>query len=292
MYELLLKIQDACLQLNWWYLVVPGLGAIILGLFLWLGGSRYAFIVVGVLGALVGAGCGFVVSQWFNLHMSLTVSVGAAIFTVTAILLQQTVMVLLASAIFAAACGLAYMSYSLDKPDFQEALHRLGRQSADSSQSFRPDSDLSSSATTDDQRLPLPLGSFDAAGDLAPHQQGMERLKGIFGALRSSAASNRNMIFLWAVVGGLGGLLIGYLLKKIVMALCCSIVGAAGVIIGMLVLLMAKGIPVFSSLEDRPRLLVSIFAAMVLFGCPLQLLATGRAKKKSPTSEKKEEKRS
>ena len=109
MNELLLKIQDACLQLNGWHLAIPGIAAVIMGLFLWLGGARYAFFVVGVLGAMVGSAAGLAVSQWFDLQLPLTVSIGAAIFAIIAILLQQTVILILAALIFALACGMAYM---------------------------------------------------------------------------------------------------------------------------------------------------------------------------------------
>jgi hypothetical protein len=286
MSEFLFRVQDACLQLNWWSLVLPGLAVIVLGLFLWLGGARYAFAVVGLLGAVVGAGCGFVVSQWFDLHIPLTVSAGAAIFTITAILLQQTVIVLLASIIFAAACGLAYMTHTIDRQSFQDTLQNLrGDWGSLSSDIEKPPSSESADKTT----LPLPLGIDESNFALSePHEQGIQKLKDILDALRSSAASNRNMLFVWAVLGGVVGLLIGYLLKKIVMALCCSIVGATGVITGMLALFLAKGIPVFSSLQDRPRLLLSIFIAMIIFGCLLQLFITGRAKKKTKTSQKEE----
>ena len=54
MQDILLKIQDACLQLDAISVGAPAVVAIILGLVLWLGGQRYAAFVIGILGAVVG----------------------------------------------------------------------------------------------------------------------------------------------------------------------------------------------------------------------------------------------
>jgi len=291
MNELLLRIQDACLQLNGWYLAVPGGAGVIMGLFLWLGGARYAFFVVGVLGALLGAAIGLAVSQWFDLQLPLTVSVGAAVFAIIAILLQQTVILILAALIFAIACGMAYMGHNVSQPDFQDQLLQLNQRYARKPLA----EELQNRDTTtlaEDLKAPLP---FDW-GDQEPtegglHSQGIQKLKDIFNALFASAAQNRNMLFLWAVVGGVGGLLIGFLLKKIIMALCCSMVGSTCVIAGMLAMFLAKKIEVITSLQERPKLLLSVFIAMVFFGFPLQLFITGRAKKRAKESEKKEDKK-
>jgi len=291
MNELLLKIQDACLQLNGWHLAIPGVAAVIMGLFLWLGGARYAFFVVGILGALVGAALGFALSQWFNLQPSLAVSVGAAVFAIIAILMQQTVILILAALIFALACGMTYMGGRVSQPEFQDQLLQLNQRYTERS----PADQIQNRDTTtlsEDLKAPLP---FDW-GDQEPtegglHTQGIQKLKDILNALFASASENRNMLFLWAVVGGAGGLLIGFLLKKIIMALCCSMVGPTCVITGMLALFLAKKIEVCSTLQDRPKLLLSVFVAMVFFGFPLQLFITGRAKKKSKDAEKKEDKK-
>ncbi|MCP4707424.1 MAG: hypothetical protein GY869_02265 [Planctomycetes bacterium] len=291
MNELLLKIQDACLQLNGWYLAIPGLAAVIMGLFLWLGGARYAFFVVGVLGAMVGSAAGLAVSQWFDLQLPLTVSVGAAVFAIIAILLQQTVILILAALIFALACGMTYMGHNVSQPEFQDQLLQLNQRYTEKALSNQIQN-RDTTTLSGDLKAPLPFDWEDqetTEGGL--HTQGIQKLKDIFNALFASASDNRNMLFLWAVVGGAGGLFIGFLLKKIIMAFCCSMVGATCVISGMLAMFLAKKIEVFSSLQDRPKLLLSVFVAMVFFGFPLQLFITGRAKKKSKDAEKKEDKK-
>ena len=54
--DLLLRLEEACLGLGTLQLVLPGLAAAAVGLFLWLAGARYAWIVVGLLGAIAGGG--------------------------------------------------------------------------------------------------------------------------------------------------------------------------------------------------------------------------------------------
>jgi hypothetical protein len=46
-------------------------------------------------------------------------------------------------------------------------------------------------------------------------------------------------------------------------------------------LFFARGTPVFNNLQSHPRLLPTIFIAMIIFGCLVQLLFAGRAKAKT-----------
>ena len=73
MQELLLKFQEAAFQMDPPSLWIPGCIGIVLGLFLWLGGTRYSSFVIGILGAGFGASCGILISHWFDTHRMMTV---------------------------------------------------------------------------------------------------------------------------------------------------------------------------------------------------------------------------
>ena len=63
------------------------------------------------------------------------------------------------------------------------------------------------------------------------------------------------------------------------MALCCSIVGTTSIIIGVMLLITAKGNLPFTAIQDKGNFLTILFVAMVLVGWIVQLFI-GRPKKK------------
>ena len=285
MNELLARIQGACLNMSFWHLVLPGIAAVILGLFLWLGGARHASLVIGLLGAIIGAAVGLFVSQWLDIRVPIAIGTGAAVFAIAAVLFQNTVILILASIIFAVACGSTYMSYAFNKQTWQDSFQRA-KQKALEHQNFnegetnnyldnlQPDNQTATPFLSDNTRIP-----------------GSQKLQDILEDVRATGAQNRNMLIVWIIVGAAVGLTVGYLLKKILMALCCSIVGASGVIAGMSALLFAKGVEVFSSLHQRPRLMPTLLIAMIIFGCFVQLLlAAGKDKTKKSSTQQKGEK--
>jgi len=249
MAELLLRIQQACLDLNGWYLVLPGVSGVGIGLFLWLGGARYAWLVAGLLGALGGAALGSLLATRLGVRPWAAVLIGAAALTLLALLLRQVVMVVLAAAVFALIFGSSYVGYALDN-----SVVRQWREGA---------------AVTP---LAPSSGPRQAQPSDQSHQRALAQLQQLVADLHAWAAGRRGMLLLWGLAGAALGVLLGFILKKIVMALCCSIVGSAGVIVGTSMLLFGKGAAVVSSLQTRPRLLPSLFVVMILFGLAVQLL--------------------
>ena len=84
-------------------------------------------------------------------------------------------------------------------------------------------------------------------------------------------------------------MVLAWLVKRIVMALCCSIVGTTSTIAGVQLSLMAKGISMISALQNRPKVLPAIVVGMIAFGFVIQLFVAGpRKKKKIVEVEKKE----
>ena len=282
MIELLLRIQEACLQLERWHLVGPGLGLIVLGLFLWLGGVRYAFLVVGLFGATLGAAAGLLVSHWFEVETAVAVAGGAAIMTILALLLKNLVIIGLAIALFAVVGGFTYLGYTLDQ---QESSDRIGQTETDLTDAESSAIDVEALVRYESEHL----RSAALGGDDTP-SGGIRKLDRIREELTELASVNQKMLILCAAGGAILGLFLGYLLKKVMMAISCSIIGSTGAIVGMLMLFLAKGTPVISSLQERPKLLPSIFIVMVLFGFLVQLILAGAKKIENVTEDEDEEK--
>ena len=251
MSDILLRIQNACFELKPSVLIVPGLLAAVLGLLLWLGGVRYSFFVVGVLGAAVGAAGGLLISQWFDLSLPLCVTLGAVLLALIAALMPQPVVILLAILIFAALAAAIYVSCSIETESWQTALINARQKAM--------------------QSVP---GTIEEDAAVA-------KLRNIFRELRSAAGAHQMSLFFWAVVGGAIGLGIAFFLKKVIVALCCSMVGAAAIFVGMFALLLAKQAEVLTALAGRPGVFLTLFILMILFGWGIQVILASAAKTKT-----------
>lgn len=279
MIEFLLRVEEACLQLATWHLVVPGICLIVLGLFLWLGGVRYAFLVAGLFGAALGGLLGLLASRWFGLEMSLAVAGGAVIMTILSLLLQNLVVIGLAIVLFSAVGGFSYLAYSLDQ--------KGASGSADSSlrDSLPSVSDVEALVRHESESLRETSGSEEDS----TASEGVRKLIRIRDEISELASTNRTMVIVCAVGGAFLGLLLGYFLKKLMMAISCSIIGSSGAILGMGMLLLAKGSPVISTLQERPKLLPTLFIVMLIIGCMAQLILAGAKKMETTTEDEDKE---
>lgn len=272
MSELLLRIQDAALQLDSVALWLPGLIAAFMGLFLWLGGKRYSFYVIGLLGASTGAFLGLMFSHWFETDTLVAVAIGAILFAIVAVLMERVVLILLATLIFAVACGGSYFSYAAQETNWNEKLSILDRVR---NSPYLPGG-INSLSETD-----APPHEELAMDETAPrsHSHAVAKLKDIFGAIKQSAGENKGMLILWTVLGAAIGLTLAYILQKLVMVFCCSVVGTSAIIGGVVAVILAKGDPVITSLLLKPKLTPTIFLLMVAFGCICQLLFARKSRK-------------
>jgi hypothetical protein len=284
MQDFLTRIEEACLQMDPTWLWVPGLIAAALGLFLWLGGTRYAFFVVGFLGAMMGAGIGLLISQWFETPLLLSAGIGAAVLAVIAVLMEHTVIMLLATLIFAATCGTTYLSFSLDD-SWKQTLEERARQKILQENNLDATGFLQAPREEESDYDDMTDDSLENDEE----KTGLAKLKSVLADLKESLGSNKGMLILWILLGAAAGLTLGYLLKRIMMALCCSIVGSALIIGGILALILAKQTAVISSLQGRPRLLPTIFVGMILLGSLVQLLLAGSKKVVKAESKDKED---
>ncbi len=287
--ELLLRIQQLCFELNSGTLIITGIIATIMGLFMWLGGVSYSGTIVGLLGAGVGSGCGLIASKMFNFHPAMGMAVGAAVLAILAVVMKNLVIIILTIVIFAATTGTGYLSHILDKT------------------APTPDSYNQQTPTAQE---PGWSGTNEFSSQLQSIQEVNERLEAIneqrigfqnrldevLEQTWEDTREQRPQLLVWAVLGGVGGLILVWFIKRIIMALCCSVIGTTATIIGVNMLFIARGTPSFSKLQENPQVLPILATAMVIFGWATQIfqLALARAKKEKSSKEivpsKKDEK--
>jgi hypothetical protein len=271
MYELLLRIETLFLGLQTPALWGVGIGAIVVGLVLWLGGTRYHAAIIGVLGVVVGSAGGLLVSQQLNLIPWLSMAVGAAVLGGLSILFRNVLILVLAVLVFSAVSGAGYVSVVLDRavPQVQSKIQ------AEQTRALQYFSGMDLDAR---QKY---------MSDISQHAQTFaERLKALL-ANTWQALGPRGWIIVLPIVGGaVVGILLVWLIAKIVIALAYSLVGPAAIFLGAQAALLAVGVPVVAGLESRRWLPAVIFAAMTVLGWVWQLFFAGARKpKKEPPTE-------
>jgi hypothetical protein len=273
MYELLLRTETLLGGLSTPLLAALGLGAIVVGLVLWLGGTRYSAFIIGLLGAVVGSACGLLVGQQFGVDPWLGMLVGAAVLGGLSILLKNVLIVILAVLVFSAVSGAGYLTVILDRaiPQAQAADQNQPRQTvryfSGMGLTERRDymNDISSEAETFADRLQALLtNTWAAAG---PHGWALA---------------------LAILAGAVVGILLVWFVAKIVIALAYSIVGTTAIFLGVQAALLAAGVPAVSELVSRRGTLPVAFLIMTVIGWIWQLLYGG-PKKTGPEPAKEAE---
>ena len=273
MYELLIRIETVCVEAPLPTLLAVGVVATVAGLMLWLAGTYFSSVIIGILGAAVGSFCGLLISQWFDVSSLLSMGIGAAVFCAAAVLLRNVIIILLAAIIFALAAGTAYSSIILGSPVQQ--------------QETEPE--------------PVAVNSFsqmDATTRLSYIEEISEEQDGFFDKLKAmlkdtlgTMSPYKWKLLLSTVVGGLGGLLLVWFIKKFVIALCCSIVGAMLVIVGAENLLMATGFQMCNALGGHRLALSVAYFSMVGIGAIVQLIiARSQKPEEAEATDKKKKK--
>lgn len=264
---------------------IPGCIAVVLGLFLWLGGTRYSSFVIGILGASFGACCGILISHWFSTPQTLSVVISAAVVAIIGVILQRMVIAVLVMVIFAVTCGSTYMGFQISDINWQNidktkdsALIYVNPQTSD-------DSGTSSLQTARD---PITGNIYDQmeSPPVQESEEGNTAFDEIKNILTKTASNNTLMLILWIVLGALIGLALAYFLKKVIMAFCYSTVGTTGILLGVTAIVLAKQTPVADTLTNRPNLAPTVFGVMIVMGLISQLLF---AKKPKPETEDEDE---
>jgi hypothetical protein len=258
MYELLIRIETVCVEAQLSTLLGVGTVTIVAGLLLWLAGTYFSSVIIGILGAAVGSFCGLLVSQWLDVSSLLSMGIGAAVFCVAAVLLRNLIIIVLAIIVFALAGGTAYSNMILGSPAQQQE------------QEAEPELAAVSSFSQMDSTTRLSY-----VDEISEEQDSFfEKLKALLKDTLGTMSPHKWKLLLSTLIGGLGGLLLVWVIKKFVIALCCSIVGALLVLVGVESLLMAAGFQMCSAFHGRRLLLTVTYFSMVGIGAVVQLLIT------------------
>ncbi len=278
MKELFIDIERACLELGTAPLLITGLLATGIGLFLWLGGARYVWFVVGLLGASIGAALGCLVSGWFNVDMIISISAGSIICSMVSIFMQNIIIILIAIVIFSMVFGSGYLGYSVNNQSLGERIDQ--RITLDKLKNTTEKIDKI--ASDNDNRIEKITESIKInetnEGKLGRF---IEKIKKTFNDFIPEITPRRGKLAIICIAGAIAGLILAQLLKIIIMALCCSIVGTTTVIGGVLLLVMAEGTEAISVISNRPKFFPSLFIIMTIFGWLVQIIITRPQTKKS-----------
>lgn len=272
MNELLLRIETLCLEVNPPILISVGAGMAIVGLILWLGGTRYSTIVIGLLGAAVGAFLGLAAGQQFSINPFLGMGIGAVVLGVTSILLRNVLIIVLATVIFALLAAGGYAGVVLDRQSLQETAPD-DRQAVESDrsllfQSFSQMSDESRQVYLDEISGPEEGFQTKLAAVLKDTWNGLGPYKWyLLGAI---------------LVGGVGGFLLIWFIKQIVVPLCYSVVGTTTLLLGAQLLLLGVDFHVASHLPAQRWIMPVVFGVMSVVGWVSQLLAARKPRAKAP----------
>ncbi len=254
MYEILIRVETLFLESPPAVLLACGLGVLILGLLLWLAGSHFSAVILGLLGAVVGSACGLLVSQWLSVPPWVSMAGGAVVLTLAAVLFRNALMILLAILVFALAGSTAYSTLVLKETPAKSF-------SLLSSSLIQPFSQMES--------------SFRQAyiTQMAENQDGfVERLRLLLQDAFQTMDPYKWKILLFALAGGVAGLLLIWILKKLVMALCYSGVGALMILIGLEILLLGVSVHLLSWFQNRQSSLSITYLVLVGVGTIYQLL--------------------
>jgi len=253
MVEIFKSFEQSALRLSPVILVLPGLVAAALGLFVWLGGLGFRRLLLAVVGALAGAACALAMAGPNPGGMVLLGLLGAF----SAVIFQQFFTAALLGLLAGVATFLVVAWPSLAVP--QGTLVGHGDASSEESRQSVPES-----------LETVRMYTLDV-GD------------------RVRRAGADVIASRWAVVAAaaLTFLLIGLLFRYFGTALACAGLGTVMIFLGLILLLMFKGSAPVTRIEARAPFFGLVFAAMVVFGTLEQWILCRRAAKREPDKTEK-----
>lgn len=220
-------------------LIGPGLAAILLGLFVWLGGLGIRGVLVAVLGAVSGGICGFFMGGRNIIFAVVSAGLAAAV----AIMFEKKFIIMLAAAI-AAVFGFVVLAWPYIE-------------NADSLKQF-PQCE----APDEGEYLSMRQFVEIATAYIANFSTGIQQI------------CSQMPLHSWVIIITFGVIFIaaGFFLWRVTSALCCAAVGTTLIFAGLISLLLYKGSGPLSSICRSAPFYAGVFAAMIAFGMIEQLL--------------------
>jgi len=245
MLEILQNFEQVTARFAPLVLIAPGLAAIIVGLFIWLGGLGFRRLLVALMGAISGGICGFFLSS----RNIISVTIAASLAALIAIIFERLFVTILLAA-SAAAFGFAILL----GPYIQAA-------------------------------GPANPGKIANQGSTVTISQSVEIVKAyaIDFTGRTKQACTQMPVYNWAIIAVLAVIVTvaGFWLWRLASALCCAALGALLIFVGMILLLLYKGSAPITKIADRTSFYAAIFIATAAFGTLEQLLLCRREERKA-----------
>lgn len=247
MYEIIQSFEQTALRFSPIVLIVPGLLAVIVGLFIWLGGLGLRRVLAAVVGAVIGFSCGFFIIGNIMAGGILAAGVG-----LIAIILQRIFIAILAVSL---ALVLTFFVFTGICPEVINAIDNVP---------------ITAAKITDDsvvisvQHTPVVIRAYSID----------------FGNMVKQAAWQMRT-YAWAIMAALSivVLVAGFFLRRLTSALCCAVLGTMLIFAGMIFLLLYKGSVPISIICDKSLFFAGVFGAMIAFGAVVQLLLCTRLEK-------------
>lgn len=248
MLEIIQNFEQIAAGLNPFVLIGPGLAAVLVGLFVWLGGLGFRKVLVAVAGAISGAILGFFVIG-NNIILAIVLM---GVTAVIAIIFERAFITILTAAL-AAFIGFAV----LVSPYFENS----------------------------QSTIPTNQNETSTQGHTMSVNESVEIVKAyiVDSAEKIKQACSQIPLQRWAIIAVLAIIftIFGFYLRNLTSALCFSSLGTTLIFSGLILLLLYKGVAPISSMRNRPIFYLGIFIAMAACGTLEQLLLCRRVKKPS-----------
>jgi hypothetical protein len=231
-------------------LVGPGLVCVIAGLFIWLGGLGFRKVLVAVAGAITGGICGFFAIGQNIISAAFTAALAAAL----AMLFERIFITILAASLTAMFAFVVLAGPYIENSQQKIVISHGEIPNQDSAYGIRESAQTMKAYITD-------------AGQKIKY------------------TGSQIPTYIWGIIGVLTivSLVVGFSLRQLASALCCSTLGTVLIFAGMILLLLNKGSMPVSIISRKSSFYVAVFAAMMVFGTAEQLLLC-KPSKMSPTA--------
>jgi hypothetical protein len=251
MFEIARSLEQTAVWFKPAVLIVPGLVAVLLGLFIWLGGLGFRRILAAIVGAVSGGICGFFISG--RNIVPVVISTGITMFV--AVIFEKIFIAALTGILAAVICfaffAKPYIGNEESLNGFQERKTGKMKMYLDAEESVE-------------------MAKGFAVDFVAEVKQIFFRLPGY-----SKAVMTAVVVFFTATAA---------FRQRLTAAFCCAALGSMLIFAGMIMLLLYKGAAPVSSICRNQVFYQSIFGIMTAFGLAVQLLLCQRIKEKMARS--------
>lgn len=249
MLEILQNFERALSKLAPIVVILPGLAAVVAGLFVWLGGLGFKRLLAGLIGAVAGGSAGF----FLGTHNVVSIAIAGAIVALIAIMFERVFIVIVAAALMA-----AFVFVVLTGPYFRSAIP----EAAEMAPASQPATVRQSIETVKEY----------AVG---------------FGYAVKWVGS-RMPVYGWAILAAVAvvSAVVGLYLWRLASALCCAAIGTTLIFVGMILLLSYKNAAPITKMSGGSPVYAAVFLGMIAFGTIEQWLLFRRQKRRPAKAKK------